>query len=428
MRTNSMNTIHRKRPAVLVGLISAVTIGAALLLPAAAQANVPTPPAGSQPGNLTLNPSSGDLTSQPSFTTTTGCPTGNQANATLSVMADDGSEQQISAPVVGPSTPNPFTGAMNLTMGDALGVAGPAGETYEFVIDCHAVPGDHGKLVQSTFVTFAANGNWTSTGSAPSGPTATTTTVNASASTALQGSTVTLTASVTGTGAAGNVEFFDGPDSLGTVALASGSASKAVSTLPVGDDSITAKFEPTDTTAFGGSTSAPIIVTIVASGGDTGLETLNLNVPLNEGVFTMSVSSAAVALSAPVKNATFFESTGALSPVTVTDGRVQSVPGWSVSGQVGDFISGANKIVGDDLGWSPSITTPNTAGDVTPGATIAAQSTPGLKEGGALAKAGVNQGLGQTVLGAGLDLKFPLNTKVGAYTATLTVTAVESAS
>ena len=44
-----------------------------------------------------------------------------------------------------------------------------------------------------------------------------------------------------------------------------------------------------------------------------------------------------------------FSSTGALSPVTVADGRQQSKPGWSVSGQVSDFASGSNTIDGNDL-------------------------------------------------------------------------------
>jgi hypothetical protein len=415
-----------------IGLISAAAIGAALFVPGAAMANVTNPPSGSQPGALTLSPSSGASTLTPTWSTSSACPAGFQTNATLSVMADDGTEQQISVPVIGALVGAPFNGTLEASMGDILSVAGPAGETYEFVVDCHATAGLRGELVQSTFVTYSADGSsWTSSGTAPTGPTgpvATTTSLSANPTTALQGASVALTATVTGAGAAGNVEFFSGADSLGTSPVASGKATMSVSSLAVGVDPITAKFEPTDSTAFSGSTSSAVNVTIVASNGDNGTETINVNVPLSEGVFTMTVSPNAVQLTDAVNNGTKFESTGALSPVTVSDGRQQSKPGWSISGQVSDFTSGSNTIDGNDLGWAPAITTPNSANDVTAGAAITAGSNPGLKQGGALAKAAAGAGIGTTVLGANFDLQFPVDTQPGAYGATLTVTAIESAS
>jgi hypothetical protein len=424
-----MKVLRQKRSAVLAGMIAAATVGAALFMPSAASANVTNPPAGSQPGNLTLSPASGSSSVTPTFSTSTGCPAGFQANATVAVMADDGTEQQVSGPVIGPNTPNPFSGTLLGSMGDVLAAAGPAGETYELVVDCHATPGTRGQLVQSTFVTYSADGNsWTSSATVPSGPAATTTTLTANPLTQVQGGTVTLHAAVSGTGVAGNVQFFNGIDSLGTVALSGGAASLPVTTLAAGDNSITAKFTPTDATKFVASTSNAVTVTIVASNGDTGLETLNVNVPLSEGLFVMTVSSTPVQLTDAVNKGTFFESTGTLSDVTVSDGRVQSVPGWSVSGQVSDFVSGANTIPGNDLGWTPQIKTPNANHDVTAGTAIAAGTNPGLKQGGGLAKADVNKGLGTTVLNAALDLQFPVDTKAGAYSATLTLTAVESAS
>jgi len=424
-----MKRLHLKRSAVTAGALATAAVCLTLLMPTAAQANVTNPPAGSQPGNLTLSPASGDSSVTPTFSTSTGCPAGFQANATVSVMADDGTEQQVSGPVIGPNTPNPFSGTLLGSMGDVLAAAGPAGETYELVVDCHSTPGIRGQLVQSTFVTYSADGSsWTSSGSVPSGPAATSTTVTSNPTTQAQGAAVTLTATVTGAGAAGNVEFFDGVDSLGTKALASGTASLSVSTLAVGDNSITAKFEPSDPTHFVASTSSPITVTIVATGGDTGLETLNVNVPLSEGVFVMTVSSTPVQLTDAVNKGTFFESTGTLSDVTVNDGRIQSAPGWSISGQVSDFTSGANSIPGDSLGWTPQIKTPNATNDVTAGLAVAAGTTPGLKEGAALVKAAVTKGLGTSVVNAALDLRIPINTKPGAYSATLTLTAIESAS
>jgi phosphate ABC transporter phosphate-binding protein len=162
--------------------------------------------------------------------------------------------------------------------------------------------------------------------------------------------------------------------------------------------------------------------------GDTQGETIDVNVPLSEGVFTMSVSTTPIVLSTAVLSAdsTTFSSTGQLSAVTISDGRQQSRPGWSISCQVSDFSSGAQSFSGSHLGWSPAITTPDPANDVSAGLPVAAGTIPGLAGGSLLAAATPNRGLGTTVLGAGLDLKVPADTQPGTYSATLTVTAVES--
>lgn len=417
-----MKAIHLKRSAVLAGLIGAATLGAALIAPTAAMAGV-----GSQPGHLTLNPTSGGPNDVPSFSTDSPCPTGFQAGANLTVVDDQGLAEVISTSVPGANTalPGGFSGVAEGSMAlIELSANLQTGKAYEFVINCHSDP-VNGTLVQSTFVTFDANGNWTSTGTQPTGPVTTSTSVSAIPSTALSGANMTLNAAVTGQGAAGNVEFFDGTDSLGTQPVSNGTASLVVNTLAVGDHSITAKFEPTDPTAFSASTSSAVTVTIVAANGDTGIETLNVNVPLNEGVFTLTVNPGPVQLA---EVGSTFEFTGQLAPVTVSDGRQQSHPGWSLSGQVSDFTSGSNSIDGDDLGWTPTITTQNAAADVVAGPAVAAGSHPGLKEGSGLASAAAGKGLGTSQIGAGLDLMIPNVTAPGSYSATLTITAVESAS
>src|SRR5262249_2150741 len=75
-------------------------------------------------------------------------------------------------------------------------------------------------------------------------------------------------------------------------------------------------------------------------------------------------------------NGSFFVSTGTLSPVTVSDGRQQTRPGWSVSGQVSDFASGPNSFTGNDLGWTPKITQQDPLSDVIAGPAIAAGANP----------------------------------------------------
>jgi hypothetical protein len=411
--------------AVVAGLIGAATL-TAVLAPVAAQANVRTPPLGSQPGNLILSPASGASTLTPTFSTTTACPAGFQSTAGMVVAANDGTNQGILNAAL-PSTiiGAPFSGTLGFSMGTILTVAGPAGQTYEFVVQCNASL-TSSQFVQSTFVTFSADGSsWTSSGTPPAGSTPTTTTLTSNTSTAVFGSSVTLIATVAPAAATGTVTFFDGTTSLGTATLASGAASISTTTLQVGDHSITAQYGGTAT--FGASTSSAMVIHITPAGSNTGTETINVNVPLSEGVFTLTVSATPVQLTDAVNNGTFFESTGTLGAVTVSDQRQQTKPGWSVSGQVSNFTAGANSFPGSDLGWTPTVQTQDPAGDVVAGPAVAAGTTPGLAGGSGLASAAAAKGFGTSVLSAALDLRVPLTTAVGAYSAVLTVTAVTHA-
>ena len=70
------------------------------------------------------------------------------------------------------------------------------------------------------------------------------------------GSASTLKATMTPSGAVGSVQFLDGTTSLGSVAVSGGIAQLAPVTLSVGTHSLTAKFTPTDATAFSPSVSS----------------------------------------------------------------------------------------------------------------------------------------------------------------------------
>jgi phosphate transport system substrate-binding protein len=158
-------------------------------------------------------------------------------------------------------------------------------------------------------------------------------------------------------------------------------------------------------------------------------ETIDVNIPQAEGVFTMTVSGTPVQLSDAVlsaDNATF-ESTGQLGAVTIADARHQSQPGWSVSGQVAEFSGDGHTFGGRYLGWTPMVTIQDAAGDVIVGPAVAPGTDPGLAGGGVLAAAAATRGLGTAVLGATLDLRMPSSTPTGLYSTTLTITAVESA-
>lgn len=417
--------LHIGRISVLAGLIGAATL-VAIAMPTAAQADVRNPALGTSPGGLTLNPTAGTAATVAGFTTNSACPAGFRTAATVAVAANDGTNQELLAGAIpGTLLAAPFGGTLGFSMGAIRSVAGPAGQTYEFVVICFG-SGTSSAFVHSTFVTYSADGSsWTSSPTPPGpGPSATTTALAANYTSVPQGTTITLTATVTPAAATGNVEFFDGTDSLGLSPLSGGQATKAVSSLMVGDHSVTAHF--VGNASHSASTSSPVTVTITPA-GTSGTETINVNVPLSEGVFTLTVSGTPVQLSEAVNAGQYFQSTGTLSPVTVSDGRLQTKPGWSVSGQVSDFTSGANSFTGSSLGWTPQVTQQNLASDVVAGPAVAPGTVPGLKGGSGLASAAATTGVGTAILGALLELRIPLTTAVGSYSALLTVTAVNSA-
>jgi hypothetical protein len=152
-----------------------------------------------------------------------------------------------------------------------------------------------------------------------------------------------------------------------------------------------------------------------------------VNIPNAEGGLTMTVNANPVQLSDAALSADFatFASTGQLGAMTITDNRHQSQPGWSVTGQVGDFTSASDSFNGGYLGWTPTIISANPNRDVIVGPAVPAGIPPGLRAGSLLASAAQGHGLDTTMLGADLDLRFPSNNRAGAYSATLTITVIE---
>ncbi len=107
---------------------------------------------------------------------------------------------------------------------------------------------------------------------------ASSTTLTASATAISAGDEVTLTAAVSPSAATGDVEFFAGTTSLGTAAIAGGSASLATTALPVGTVDVTASYGGGSHSA---STSAPVSITVApAVAADT---TTTLAVDLADG-------------------------------------------------------------------------------------------------------------------------------------------------
>ncbi|WP_421732727.1 fibronectin type III domain-containing protein [Cellulomonas sp.] len=121
----------------------------------------------------------------------------------------------------------------------------------------------------------------------------------------------------------------------------------------------------------------------------------------------------------------YFEATGQINPITVSDTRRSRAP-WSISASVGDFADGDKSFSGAYLGWTPKVVQPGA------GATAGAQVASGYEGGEGLS---ISRGLGwadqghdkgTAKLGADLDLKVPGDVEKGSYRATLTITALSS--
>lgn len=119
---------------------------------------------------------------------------------------------------------------------------------------------------------------WSATqGASGSAPTSTATTLSVSpSSTAAQGATITLTATISPS-AAGSVTFKDAGSTIGTATVSSGTASMTTSSPSVGSHSLTAEFASSNTGAYTNSTSSNLGYTITSSGGGDGGSGSNAN-------------------------------------------------------------------------------------------------------------------------------------------------------
>lgn len=170
----------------------------------------------------------------------------------------------------------------------------------------------------------------------PNPPTATTTALTVlPADTAVAGTPVTLTATVTPGDAAGTVEFTDvsgaSPTPVGApVTVVNGSATLTTSALAVGTRQLRAQFVPADAAAFAASTSATVSYTITAAPNPavetaTALEASPAG-PVEAG--TPVTLTATVTPSAAAGTVTFENVTGA-TPVAIGD--AQTVAGGTAS-------------------------------------------------------------------------------------------------
>ena len=207
------------------------------------------------------------------------------------------------------------------------------------------------------------------------GVTATTTTLGVTPTTsAALGASVTLTATISPTNAAGSVQFMDGNNALGAPAtVSSGVASLSTSALSVGTHSLKAVLTPTDSNAFAGSTSAVASYSITKIATSTSLAVAPASAVVSGAslTFTATVTPSSVAGSVQFSDG----STALGSPQTVTAGAAS----LSTSAlTVGAHAIKATFTPSDSTTATGSASAPTTvtisAGPVTP--TIALSSMP----------------------------------------------------
>ena len=429
------------------------------------------------PGALHFSTNGGDGTDTPTWSTDNGCPAGDTV-ANLYITSSGGAPQKITgnisnvgSPINAPFNTSTFTGtaiaAASIGQGDSMGlipgdIGGTIPNTYQFLLGCSVGAAAPDNLVADAYVTYTASGSWTYSATSTVTDNRPAATVHVDSLTAVDsGSPATLSASIDATAKGTLVFSSDGTAVAPAVTVTpptGGHVTETVTTgaapFTSGTHNITAVFTAdADSPVKGGSDAAGSGLVVNPVAGSFG-ENVTVTVQPEEGAFTYTVGTGTVQLLATSGTnghagsfgSGTFNYTGQMNPVTVTDLRTQSAPGWHVDGAVTDFTgsgtANGKTIPGSDLGWVPAVITQDPGNDVVAGAAIAAGTVPGLggvftgvnphdgtggvstPGGGKLAGAPATKGLQQSVLGGALNLTVPDSTTAGGYNATLTFTAI----
>jgi hypothetical protein len=428
-----------KRVAAVAG-IGALVVGGAVLGSAQAQAATQF---GTAPGALTLTPASGAGTVQPTYNSTA-CPAADSGAAhvffidpTTPAGTAFNNVNKDELTNLAPSVAAPFSGAFTFPIGNVpsdLSIT-TFPTTVELAVWCTAAANGTGAGVwdQSTFVTFAANGSYTTSATPPAGPVTPTVTLTAT-SPAYAGQNITLTANVAASAngtPAGTVQFAVGGTNLGAAqTLTNGVASFTTNTFPVGTAALTAVYTSSDATKWLTATGS-LSLNVQTAPTFTGMIPLAVTVPSN-GAFSLTVDSTDVVTLATT-TAQPLVATGTTTPIVVADSR-NTYPGWSVSGQdsawTGAGTAAGSTISGNQLGWVPG--QPTGAAALPQGVTLGATVAPGAPGLGSTAAvlasvhAATGNGYGTATLNAALTLNIPATALAGPYTSGLTISAVNT--
>ncbi|QAY58983.1 metallophosphoesterase family protein [Microbacterium protaetiae] len=119
----------------------------------------------------------------------------------------------------------------------------------------------------------------------------------------------------------------------------------------------------------------------------------------------------------------YFEATGQINPITVSDTRKSLAP-WSVAATISDFEDNGTSFSGKYLGWSPKIVTAGAG--AAPGTAVVSgyDRGDGLSVSRTLGAAKKGHERGTATIGADLHLKLPNQIDKGSYRATLTLTGL----
>lgn len=142
------------------------------------------------------------------------------------------------------------------------------------------------------------------------------------------------------------------------------------------------------------------------------------------GSFGWAFTSAdAVSLGTATQAGSTFTADGALNTIAVTDTRAggSGAYSWSIAGSVSDFASADGSFSAGYLGWTPSVS--SAGASVAAGAPVSSTLSGGAGLGSSATLASSSPAASAAV-DAALSLVIPSDTAAGAYTATLTVTAL----
>ncbi|MFD4421940.1 hypothetical protein ACFWN7_10605 [Agromyces sp. NPDC058484] len=157
--------------------------------------------------------------------------------------------------------------------------------------------------------------------------------------------------------------------------------------------------------------------------GDQAIAVTIPNQAAGELIWSLEGTSALVDLGVADEQIDHYFAEGAIVPIRIQDTRAGN-PAWSLTAQVSDFAAGGETVSSKYLGWTPGVI--DNGGSAVAGTPVASgfDEGEGMSVARTLAGAEAGHARGASVVGADLDLKLPLETPRGTYTATVTLTAL----
>ncbi|KAA9107987.1 hypothetical protein [Microbacterium rhizomatis] len=142
-----------------------------------------------------------------------------------------------------------------------------------------------------------------------------------------------------------------------------------------------------------------------------------------ELIWSLEGTSALVDLGVAEEQLDFYLAHGSIVPIRIQDTSAGN-PAWSLTTVVSNFQAGGQTVSSKYLGWTPALLENNGGAVAGPAIPSGYDEGDGLSVTRTLASAPAGHARGASVATADLELKLPLDTPQGTYTATVTVTAL----